>query len=99
MKYNLVKEVNPETVGQYTGLSDKNGKKIFEGDILSYEYGDLKKQGFVYYYDRGAKFGIKQNDGYGNLSLLHDTQVKAWNVTVIGNIHDNPELLKGENDA
>ena len=93
------KAVILETVGQYTGLTDKNGKKIFEGDILSYEYGNLKKQGFVYYYDRGAKFGIKQNDGYGNLSLLHDTQVKAWNVTVIGNIHDNPELLKGENDA
>lgn len=92
-------EVIPESISEFISLTDKNGKNIFEGDILSYEYGDWKNQGFVYYYDRGAKFGIKQNDGYGNLSLLHDTQVKAWNVTVIGNIHDNPELLKGENEA
>lgn len=87
-------DVIPETVGQYTGLTDKNGTKIFEGDILSYEYGDLKKRGFVFYYDRGAKFGIKENDKHDNLSLLHDTQVKAWNIKVIGNIHDNPELMK-----
>lgn len=91
--YDIVKA---ETVGQYTGLTDKNGTKIFEGDILSYEYGDLKKRGFVFYYDRGAKFGIKENDGHNNLSLLHDTQVRAWNIKVIGNIHDNPELLKGD---
>ena len=92
---NVIWLVDAETVGQYTGLTDKKGQKIFEGDILFYEYGDLKKRGFVFYFDIGAKFGIKENDGHDNLSLLHDTQVKDWNIKVIGNIHDNPELLKG----
>ena len=90
--------VVPETVGQYTGLTDKNGTKIFEGDIVSAGYGELKKCGVVFYYERGAKFGIRENSGYDNLSLLFDQVIEQWNIKVIGNIHDNAELMRKESE-
>ena len=86
-------EVIPETVGQYTGLTDKNGKKIFEGDILE---GDLEDS-----LDPGAKwrseviwgkFGWNCKDN--KISLPMD-EYDIREGEVIGNIHDNPELLKG----
>ena len=86
-------EVNPDTIGQYIGLRDNNGKRIYEGDIVTAEYGELKKIGYVFYYERGAKFGIRENSGYDNLSLLFDKTIKEWNIRVIGNIYDNPRLL------
>ena len=69
-------EVIPETVGQYTGLTDKNGTKIFEGDILSSDWGykgDVEFDSIMY-----AKLECTVNE----------------DCEVIGNIHDNPELLK-----
>ena len=86
-------EVNPETVGQYTGLTDKNGKKIFEGDIL-------ERSGFwgwyVAYEDGGfRKISINtvQRINWEH-SLLEQDTVYYWEI--IGNIHDNPELVKEE---
>ena len=85
--------VKLETVGQYTGLTDKNGKKIFEGDILE---GDLEDS-----LDPGAKwrseiiwgkFGWNCKDN--KISLPMD-EYDIREGEVIGNIHDNPELLKG----
>ena len=87
-------EVIPETVGQYTGLTDKNGKKIFEGDIVDcWSEGvnakgtvQQRKDGLWIIYPNWQKYitwGLCPNE-FGN------TDVK-----VIGNIHDNPELLKG----
>ena len=111
--------VIPETVGQYTGLTDKNGKRIFEGDIVRYNtYDDFDCQSV-------AKFGEYNQDGsageysaskcigfyvdvdnftcpdlceYG--SNCFSNYLKQQNILevaqyceIIGNIHDNPELL------
>ena len=82
------KHVDIKTVGQYTGLTDKNGKKIFEGDIINIEYPDtIIHNAFVNYI--GASF---YGDNDFDLWEL-DTYVS---LEVIGNIHDNPELSKGE---
>lgn len=91
--YVKMKEVIPETVGQYTGLTDKNGKKIFEGDILS-ERPDGNKRVYVgtaEWDDERAlfRFIIKDNPKYFACLGTYSTSYK-----VIGNIHDNPELLE-----
>lgn len=89
--------VDPNTVGQYTGLCDKNGTKIFEGDVVKVNIGYLKRQGVVFYEGTAAKFGLKMENGTEkNFSFLGAQMVKMYDVTVIGNIHDNPDLLKGE---
>ena len=101
-KYNY-RDVSPETVGQFTGLTDKNGKKIFEGDIVvtRYSNGEICSIGDVQF-DYGV-FGAEWT-----AHKKHKTMVGVWgqlhnlrrfdddtinHVEVIGNIHDNPELL------
>lgn len=96
-------EVLPETVGQYTGLTDNNGNKIFEGDIVDVLY-DIKYTGVaakriglfkvVFYKGCFMKDKItKINDEKG---LFHF--IPSDVCTVIGNIHDNPELLEVQNE-
>ena len=85
--------VDPETVGQYTGLTDKNGRKIFEGDIV--RYGDtIHKVVFEQRYGT-AYFGIVISDIE---TWLFGNECPANLVEVIGNIYDNPEMLKGGNE-
>ena len=113
-------EVIPETVGQYTGLTDKNGKKIFEGDIVKTQkmydrpYSKNRKSkrhiGVVKYqvrsgdkfynvdngkWDRHIDYGtewIVKVEDYGKFT--HGAWGDFWDCEVIGNIHDNPELIK-----
>ena len=75
--------VIPETVGQFTGMYDKNGKRIFEGDIV-YAKMDYGPAGFI---DRVVDISFKKKDGYRWEYFDLDT------IVVIGNVHDNIELL------
>lgn len=81
--------VAPETVCQYTGLDDKNGRKIFEGDILSFSaYGENYK---------GDIRLIKGNFTIwcGKCAPFLDDALEKHSAIVIGNIFDNPELPEG----
>ena len=80
----LTFDVIPETVGQYTGLTDKNGVRIFEGDIVRYE-DDI---GYVIYNGDDARFLVDSPNMY--ISMDYSSEFE-----VIGNIHDNPGLLEG----
>lgn len=85
--------VDPDTIGQFTGLLDKNGKEIYEGDIVVYG-GHCKhvvefKHGMFGYAVMGGWF-----IGYGgNSNFTFNPLDKSDEHEIIGNIHDNPELL------
>lgn len=95
----IPKFVNPETVGQYTGLTDKNGKKIFEGDIVQTEIYNGKRYekivGVITYIKENMAFAVYQ---------IHERMCDIIDelhhkLEIIGNIHDNPELLKESEDT
>lgn len=84
-------EVDAKTVGQYTGLTDKNGTKIFEGDIVDFaERPDNGDYGAVIYDADETEFGIEYYNIYRSLGKNYYPK----NIEVIGNIYDNPELLE-----
>ena len=109
-------EVDPSTVGQYTGLKDKHGNRIFEGDIVRYtfdspddptatENGLKVRTGRIFWSDWRASFAVTagrnlragiNNDVaiYVRGRQVYEYVRGANTVEVIGNIHDNPELLK-----
>ena len=78
-------EVDPNTIGQFSGLVDKNGKRIFKGDIILYRDDSV---GVVDFAD-GA-FGVRFNDGTSAMFLCFAADYSE----VIGNIYDNPELMR-----
>lgn len=84
----------PETVGQLIGINDKHGKGIYGGDIVKRET-FLKKRptGKVVWADDTCQFGLMEPNGY-------IVEMRSWEsdeYEIIGNIHDNPELLEASN--
>ena len=86
-------EVIPETIGQFTGLTDKNGFKIFEGDIVRYyqPYSQKWEEHIVLWDVNWASFGLFEQ---GSAYCKESDWVKIQHIEILGNIHDNPELLK-----
>jgi uncharacterized phage protein (TIGR01671 family) len=85
--------VEPETVGQYTNMLDKNGRKIFEGDIIDFsDRSDGDGYGVVKYDANETEFGIEYDNIYESLGKHYYPE----DIEVIGNIYDNPNLVRGD---
>lgn len=83
-------EIDPETVGQYTGLTDKYYKKIFEGDIVIFDYIDYEDERGVVQWDSDiAKFIII----FSTFTIDFDN-VYGRELEIVGNIYDNPEMME-----
>lgn len=89
-------EINPETVCQFTGLHDKNGRKIWENDIVSEDFSNYK--GVIRFSEfeslelKNVGFNI---EWYGGIYYRQDLTYWADKCEIIGSAIDNPELLKG----
>ena len=83
-------KVVPETVGQYTGFTDKNGKRIFEGDIIRKT--NEGRHPKIFTANIHTDFRVNEEVHYGPCE--HFTE--SCEYEIIGNIHDNHELLKGD---
>ena len=90
-------EIDPNTLGQCTGLRDKSGLLIFEGDVLMWREGDYESG--CHEYNAIVQWGYKDTawialfPDYGDCDQMCEIEVKSS--VIVGNIHDNPELLEG----
>lgn len=85
-------EVDPATVGQFTGLTDRNGVKIFEGDIVHVKVCSCSFTGCVVYWSEEARYACKTKSG------IRYAICNKFEFEVVGNIYDNPELLEVSGD-
>lgn len=86
--------VIPDTIGQFTGLYDENGKEIYEGDILKWEadnrlYAVVFNWGMFY-----ASVEVCNQETYGGFPLNTLAEDNGKDIEIVGNIYDNPELKK-----
>lgn len=93
-------DVDPDTVGEFTGVTDKHGKRVFEDDIARIKYEGKTYVGIIQYDALGVFIFVARGFGWVPLFKLADdemTQRNGQNLTaveIIGNMHDNPELLQ-----
>ena len=101
-------EVDPSTVGQYTGLKDKNGERIFEGDIVECvswnEYFSIPESNLFQNFRRVMVVVFHTGAFCMKESMPDPLRPNYWDliyngdIEIIGNIHDNPEFMKGDAD-
>lgn len=92
--------VNEDSISQFTGLHDKNGKEIYEGDILAHDYGGYS---LIVYREECMAFCRIDAKDVGNINGYYNLSEHAWRsclqrAKVIGNQYENPELLNYNND-
>ena len=87
---NMAFPIDPETVGQHISVIDKYGNRIFEGDIVQYEDEELAE---IVWDEQTARFEMVGDGVIYDFDNFYGRELE-----VVGNIHDNPELLKEEND-
>lgn len=97
--YNEFFEVCSETVCQYTGLTDKNGNRIWENDVVRYydDLANMNKEDLVKWNETHASF-VRLHKSKMGLQYLYIDECIANRCEVIGNIFDNPELLEGSDE-
>lgn len=95
--WEYAERVIPETVGQWTGMTDKNGKRIFEGDIVDYPWDNVIVTMKIRFID--GEFRMKP--------IMTSRPMQCWEIRMadyitcseaVGNVHDNPELLEAKHD-